>query len=216
MALVAWLWRESLRWSSSMNGITDGSLEFSKRTSWAVMMALMCSKLMTMARSRPRTVDGYERSGSRIRRSRAGRPVRRMMACLPASTTWACPLESSSSHGRTPKPFFRSAPPTVMPGPDIIVRVGSGSSSVPDFDRWWVGWWTLMPFGLAVWDLGIWPSLPLKSWEDFYGGMFCFYFFTHKFLSWVLWLQWLFFISFTTNLRKFTVFTKLTLKNMIQ
>ncbi|TQD98980.1 hypothetical protein C1H46_015450 [Malus baccata] len=83
-------------------------------------------------------VDGYERSGSRIRRSRAGRPVRRMMACLPASTTWACPLESRSSHGLTPSPFFRSPPATDMLG--IVGRVGSGQSC-PSLGLWlaWMG-----------------------------------------------------------------------------
>uniref|UniRef100_A0A2P2KNG2 Uncharacterized protein n=1 Tax=Rhizophora mucronata TaxID=61149 RepID=A0A2P2KNG2_RHIMU len=87
------------------------------------MMALMCSKLMTMALSRPSTVDGYDRSGSRIRRSRAGNPVRRMIACFPASTTCDCPVDSSSSHARTPIPFFRAA--AVVGG----LVTASGSSS---------------------------------------------------------------------------------------
>ncbi|KAM0989175.1 hypothetical protein COP2_013342 [Malus domestica] len=85
----------------------------------------MCSKLITIARSRPITIDGYERNGSRIRRSRAGRPVRRMIACLSASTTWAYPLESRNNHGLTPSPFFPSPPATDMPKPGIVGRVGS-------------------------------------------------------------------------------------------
>ncbi|KAM1512573.1 hypothetical protein PS1_024594 [Malus domestica] len=86
----------------------------------------------TIARSRPSTVDGYERSGSRIRWSRAGRPVHRMIVCLSASTTWACQLESRSSHGFTQTPFFSSPSATDMPRPGIVGRVESESSSAGD------------------------------------------------------------------------------------
>lgn len=83
-------------------------------------MALMCSKLMTMALSRPRRVEGYDKRGSNIRRSRAGSPVLLMMACFPASTTSVSPLPSRTSHCLTPLPFFRipvdrSSPPLILP-----------------------------------------------------------------------------------------------------
>ena len=123
-AVVAWWWRKILLWSSSTKGVTDGSRELSKRTSWAVMIALMCSRFITIARSRPNTVDGYERSGSKIRRSRAGRPVRLMIACLPASITSAWPVESTTIQALTPVAFFRWGAE--------MGRAVSGSSSVMD------------------------------------------------------------------------------------
>lgn len=60
-----------------------------------------------------------------MRRSRAGRPVRRMITCFPASTIWACPVESRSSHGLTPVPF---GPFLRWPG-RAGRAAGSGSSS---------------------------------------------------------------------------------------
>ncbi|KAM1342494.1 hypothetical protein ACFX2F_006811 [Malus domestica] len=115
--------------------------KLSSRTSWVVMMTLMCSKLITIAHSRPNTLDGYERNGSKIRMSRAGRPVRRMIACLLASTTWACLLESRAA--MTSRQAFSSAahrtPPTDMPRPGIMGRVGSGQSC-PPLGLWQTGW----------------------------------------------------------------------------
>jgi len=124
----AWWWRRILAWSSWTKGVTEGSRELRRRTSWAVMMALMCSKLMTMALSRPRRVEGYERRGSNMRRSRAGRPVRRMMACFPASTTSVSPFPSSSSHCLTPVPFFRIPVAVCLSSPPLISSYFSLSS----------------------------------------------------------------------------------------
>lgn len=89
-----------------MKGITEGSLELSKRRSWAVMMALMCSKLTTMALSRPTIVEGYDSMGSRTRRSLAASPVRRIITGLPASTTSLSPSLSITSHVLFPLPFL--------------------------------------------------------------------------------------------------------------
>ncbi|KAM1310118.1 hypothetical protein PS2_006737 [Malus domestica] len=111
--------------------------KLSSRTSWVVMMTLMCSKLITIAHSRPNTLDGYERNGSKIRMSRAGRPVRRMIACLLASTTWACLLESRAA--MTSRQALSSAahrPPTCR---GQALWVGSGQSC-PPLGLWQTGW----------------------------------------------------------------------------
>ncbi|PON65834.1 hypothetical protein PanWU01x14_113230 [Parasponia andersonii] len=46
-----------------------------------------------------------------------------VMACLPASTTWADPVESNRSHGRTTVPFLRS--------PNRLRRAGLGRDRPP-------------------------------------------------------------------------------------
>lgn len=73
-----------------------------RRSSEAVMMALTCSKLTTMALSRPRMEEGYERTGSRTLRSRAGNPVRRIMECFPTSSSRACPVSDTTIQLFTP------------------------------------------------------------------------------------------------------------------
>lgn len=73
-----------------------------RRTSEAVMMALTCSKLTTIALSRPRMEEGYERTGSRTLRSRAGNPVRRIMECFPTSSSRACPVSDTTIQLFTP------------------------------------------------------------------------------------------------------------------
>ena len=59
-------------------------------------MALTCSKLTTMALSRPRMEEGYERTGSRTLGSRAGNPVRRIMECFPTSSSRECPVSDTT------------------------------------------------------------------------------------------------------------------------
>lgn len=73
-----------------------------RRSSEAVMMALTCSKLTTIALSRPRMEEGYERTGSRTLRSRAGNPVRRIMECFPTSSSRACPVSDTTIQLFTP------------------------------------------------------------------------------------------------------------------
>lgn len=92
-------------------------------------MALMCSRLTTTARSRPSKVEGHESCGSRRRRSRPGSPVRRMMACFPASTTRASPAASTASHARGPAPFFLADVARIRAPPE---SVGSGSPAAGD------------------------------------------------------------------------------------
>lgn len=150
MVVACW-WRTSLRRSSSTNGVTERSAELTSKTSWAVMMALMCSRFITIALSLPSTVDGHRRTGSRIRRSRAGRPVRRMMACFPASKTWELPSESISSHARTLVvalvPFFLG--PRRPTDPATGGRwdpAGSSTAGGLDLEGWGRSWW----WGLMV------------------------------------------------------------------
>ncbi|KAG6652634.1 hypothetical protein CIPAW_05G019700 [Carya illinoinensis] len=71
-------------------------------------MAFTCSSLITIALSRPRMFDGLEIIGSRIRRCHAGTLVQRMMAWLPASTTWALPNVSTTIKARIRTRFCRS------------------------------------------------------------------------------------------------------------
>lgn len=73
-----------------------------RRSSEAVMMALTCSKLTTMALSRPRMEEGYERTGSRTLGSRAGNPVRRIMECFPTSSSRECPVSDTTIQLFTP------------------------------------------------------------------------------------------------------------------
>ncbi|KAK7845555.1 cytochrome p450 81d1, partial [Quercus suber] len=68
-------------------------------------MALIFSRLITMALSRPKMLDGYDRTGSRLRRSLPGKPVRLMISDFPASNTWAWPVVFSTNQART-VPFF--------------------------------------------------------------------------------------------------------------
>ena len=49
-------------------------------------LTLMCSKFTTIAFSLPSTVEGYDKRGSKILKSRAGIDTRRMIAYLSAST----------------------------------------------------------------------------------------------------------------------------------
>ena len=87
--------------------MTEGSLELSNRTSCAVMMALTCSKFMSIALSLPTIVDEYDSSGSSIRRSRAATPVRRIITCLLASTASLSPPAPTTAHVLAPLPFLR-------------------------------------------------------------------------------------------------------------
>ena len=83
----------SLRWSSSTNGITEGSLELSKITSWAVIMALICSKFITIAlslvpvqskgrRARGQGSEGHGQEGPSVAWWRTFRPPRPELALL--------------------------------------------------------------------------------------------------------------------------------------
>ena len=94
-------------WRSSTNCTIKGLLLFTINTSLAVIMALMCSKLITIALSLPSIVDGYDNTGSRTRRSRAGSPVRRITECFPSSSRCDCPDSNTTSHARIPIPFRR-------------------------------------------------------------------------------------------------------------
>lgn len=68
----------------------------------------LTSRLRTMARSRPSIVDGYERRGSKMRRSRAWIPTRCMMAYLSTSSSVDSPFVSSSIHVLDASFFFAS------------------------------------------------------------------------------------------------------------
>lgn len=56
---------------------------------------VFASKLRTMTLSLPKMVEGYDKRGSRIRRSLAWILTRRMIACLSASSTVGLPWWSS-------------------------------------------------------------------------------------------------------------------------
>ncbi|KAJ6965000.1 hypothetical protein NC652_003041 [Populus alba x Populus x berolinensis] len=47
-----------------------------------------------------------------------------MIACLPTSTTWAWPVESSKSQGRTPVPFLREDGKGTLR--EVVVLAGAG------------------------------------------------------------------------------------------
>lgn len=102
---------ETRDWRSWMNAPKSGWLDLGMSTSVAVMMALTCSKLTTIARSRPRIVDGYDSAGSRTLRSRAGKPVRRMMVCFPSSSRRDPPESETTIHALIAVPFLRAVVP---------------------------------------------------------------------------------------------------------
>jgi hypothetical protein len=123
-------------WRSRTNRAKAGSLEFGRSTSAAVITALTRSRFTTMARSRPRIVDGYESSESSTRRSRAGSPVRAITACFPASSTRAGPDAGTTIQSRlaaaAAAPAFRlpTAPPPVPTACGLILYPGLGFRSV--------------------------------------------------------------------------------------
>lgn len=76
-------------------------MAFDMSTSEEVMMALTCSRLMTIALSLPKIVEGYESKGSKTLRSRGCSPVRRMIGCFPTSSCCDLPSAFTTSHSLT-------------------------------------------------------------------------------------------------------------------
>lgn len=86
---------------------TRGSLKLGMRTSVAVTITRICSSLITTARSRPSIVEGYDSIVSRARRSREGRPVRRMIECFPTSSWYDNPDTGTINHSLKGPAFLR-------------------------------------------------------------------------------------------------------------
>ncbi|ESW11498.1 hypothetical protein PHAVU_008G035300 [Phaseolus vulgaris] len=71
-------------------------------TSWAMMMALTCSKLMAMTLSPSRRMEGVERN---LWRLSVERPMRLLMASFPVSITYSFPVPLRRRHSRQSKVF---------------------------------------------------------------------------------------------------------------
>lgn len=79
----------------------------------------------------PRMLEEREKTGPRMRRSRGGRPARRIMEALSSSTTSEVPQRSSRIHRRAPAFFLVTFPGTAPPAPAVAERGGGGCAVCP-------------------------------------------------------------------------------------
>ncbi|GER43808.1 chloroplast import apparatus 2 [Striga asiatica] len=89
--------------SSDLYCCTDPSSEFFNITSSAVIIHLICSRLTTIAFSRPNIVEGFINKGSRSLRSLEGKEQRLITVNLSSSTIFEFPLGSIRIHDRLPR-----------------------------------------------------------------------------------------------------------------
>lgn len=71
-------------------------------------------------------LEEREKTGPRMRRSRGGRPARRIMEALSSSTTSEVPHRSNRIHRREPAFFLVTFPDTAPPAPTVTERGGGG------------------------------------------------------------------------------------------
>lgn len=76
-------------------------------------------------------LEEREKTGPRMRRSRGGRPARRIMEALSSSTTSEVPQRSSRIHRRAPAFFLVTFPGTAPPAPAVAERGGGGWAVCP-------------------------------------------------------------------------------------
>ena len=74
-------------------------------------------------------LEEWEKTGPRMRRSRGGRPARRMMEALSSSTISEVPHRSSRIHKRAPPFFLPTLPDTTPPAP-AETEMGGGGCAV--------------------------------------------------------------------------------------
>jgi hypothetical protein len=79
----------------------------------------------------PRMLEERENTGPRIRRSREGRPARRIMVALSSSTTSEAPQRSSRIHRRAPGFFLVIFPDKAPPAPAVTERGEGGWAVCP-------------------------------------------------------------------------------------
>lgn len=76
-------------------------------------------------------LEEREKTGPRMRRSREGRPARRIMEALSSSTTSEVPQRSSRIHRRAPAFFLVTFPDMAAPAPAVTESGGGGWAVCP-------------------------------------------------------------------------------------